>query len=63
LLTRRQREVVALLVLGNSNRKTADILGLSVKTIETYRARVMQKLGLPLFAHLVVYAVHMGFVI
>ena len=46
LLSEREREVWVLLAQGHTNQAIADRLGLSVKTIESYRARLMQKLGL-----------------
>lgn len=46
LLSPREKEVLRMVALGHTNRKIADQLFLSVKTIETYRARVMEKLNL-----------------
>jgi two-component system response regulator NreC len=45
-LSRREREVLLLLVQGHSNQQVADRLRVSVKTVETYRTRLRQKLGL-----------------
>jgi two-component system, NarL family, response regulator NreC len=45
-LSRREREVLELLVRGHSHQEIADRLFVSVKTIETYRARVREKTGL-----------------
>lgn len=45
-LSAREREVLVLLAEGHTNRAIADRLGLSVKTVESYRARLLQKLGL-----------------
>jgi two-component system response regulator NreC len=59
-LSRREREVLTLLAQGNSNQQVADHLFLSVKTVETYRARIGEKLGLHGRADLVRYAVEMG---
>jgi DNA-binding CsgD family transcriptional regulator len=42
--------------MGKSNKELAAILNLSVRTVETYRARVMLKLGFRSFAELVRYA-------
>lgn len=56
-LTKREREVVGLLAEGKSNKEIAACLVLSVKTIETYRSRIMWKLDLHSIAHLVRYAV------
>ncbi len=45
-LSDRETEVLKLLALGHSNKEIAEQLYLSVKTVETYKARVMEKLGL-----------------
>src|SRR5687767_9431295 len=45
-LSRREREVLRLLAQGNSNQQIAEKFRVSVKTIETYRARLSEKLGL-----------------
>ena len=44
-LTAREREVMQLVVDGNTNKSIAAILGISEKTVEIHRARVMQKTG------------------
>jgi FixJ family two-component response regulator len=44
-LTRREREVFALVALGNANKRIAAQLGTTEKTIKVHRGRVMQKLG------------------
>ncbi|MGA2373880.1 MAG: response regulator transcription factor [Candidatus Sulfotelmatobacter sp.] len=56
-LTPREREVVQLLAEGNSSKEAAVLLNLSVKTIETHRTNVMQKLDIHSIAGLVRYAV------
>ncbi|BDG60045.1 response regulator [Caldinitratiruptor microaerophilus] len=55
-LSQREMEVMKLLVLGHTNAEIADQLGVSVKTVETHRARLMEKLGLRTRAELVRYA-------
>ena len=60
LLSQREQEVLLLVALGYTNRQIADQLGLSVKTIETYRGRVMTKLGLKSRSTLVRYALGKG---
>jgi two-component system response regulator NreC len=45
-LSEREVQVLRLIALGYSNRGIAEELALSVKTVETYRARIMEKLGL-----------------
>lgn len=60
LLSQREKEVLQLVALGHTNRQIADRLFLSVKTIETYRARLMEKLDLSGRAALVRYALGRG---
>ena len=45
-LSKRERDVLRLLAQGHSNRQIADSMRVSVKTIETYRVRLSEKLGL-----------------
>lgn len=45
-LSKREREVLGLLAQGHSNQQIADRIGLSVKTVETYRTRLSEKLGI-----------------
>jgi two-component system response regulator NreC len=45
-LSKRERQVLRLLAQGNSNQQIADAIRLSVKTVETYRTRLSEKLGL-----------------
>lgn len=60
LLSKREREVLQLLAQGYTNQQVADCLAVSVKTAETYRARVFQKLGFRDRADLVRYSVEIG---
>lgn len=60
VLSEREREVVKLTAEGHTAQQAADILSLSPKTIETYRHRAMQKLGLANRAELVRYALRAG---
>jgi len=60
LLSQREHEVLELVAQGYTNQQIADRLGLSVKTIETYRARLVEKLGLQSRAELVRYAMDSG---
>ena len=46
VLSERERQVLTLVAQGHTNREVADRLSLSVKTVETYRARLSEKLGL-----------------
>jgi DNA-binding NarL/FixJ family response regulator len=59
-LSGREREVFMLFAQGHTNQQIADRLFLSVKTIETYRARIAEKLGLRTRAELVRYALEVG---
>ena len=59
-LSGREREVIALVALGHSSKDVAFKMGVSVKTIETYRYRAAQKLGLRNRADLVRYALDRG---
>jgi two-component system response regulator NreC len=59
-LSAREREVLDLVAQGYTNQQIADRLGLSVKTVETYRARLVEKLGLRSRAELVRYAMDSG---
>jgi two-component system response regulator NreC len=60
VLSDREREVVKLSAEGHTAQQAADILSLSPKTVETYRHRAMQKLGLTNRAELVRYALRAG---
>lgn len=55
-LSEREQEVLRLVALGHTNQEIADRLALSVKTVETYRARGMEKLALRSRAALVRFA-------
>jgi DNA-binding NarL/FixJ family response regulator len=57
LLTAREREIVQLIAEGNSNKKIALLLDVSIKTVETHRSAAMYKLGIRSVAELVRYAV------
>lgn len=59
-LSDREAEVARLTANGYSNKEVAARLGLSVKTVETYRARAMEKLGLHSRTDLIRYAVQRG---
>ena len=59
-LSDREREVLRLLALGHTNQEIAKKLFISVRTAETHRAHIMQKLGLETRAELVRYALVNG---
>ncbi len=60
LLSPREQQVLRLIALGHTNQQAGDLLCLSVKTIETYKARLMAKLDLEGRAALVRYALQRG---
>jgi two-component system, NarL family, response regulator NreC len=60
LLSSREREVLQLLAEGNSTKEIADVLSISGKTVETHRAKLMEKLGLDSVAELTKYAIREG---
>jgi two-component system, NarL family, response regulator NreC len=59
-LSEREREVLRLLALGHTNQEIAKMLYISVRTAETHRAHIMQKLGLSSRAELVRHALAEG---
>ncbi len=59
-LSEREQEVLHLVAAGHTNKEIAAQLGLSAKTVETYKARLMSKLGLHTRAEIVRYAVRRG---
>jgi DNA-binding NarL/FixJ family response regulator len=59
-LTVREREILPLIVNGKSNAQAAAILGLSPRSVETYRLRLMQKLGIEDLPTLVKFAIRHG---
>jgi two-component system, NarL family, response regulator NreC len=61
-LTLREREVLRLVARGKSSREIADLLGISVKTVEGHRGNIMEKLHIHELAGLVRYAIRMGLV-
>jgi DNA-binding NarL/FixJ family response regulator len=56
-LTNREREIASLLAIGKSNKEVARMLCISVRTVETHRRRILQKLGVNSLAELVLFAV------
>jgi len=59
-LSEREHEVLHLLALGHTNQEIANLLYVSIRTAETHRARIMQKLGLKSRAEIVRYALETG---
>ncbi|QKE62085.1 response regulator transcription factor [Aquipseudomonas campi] len=62
LLTNRQQEVLYWLAKGKSNKEVAFILNLSVKTVDTHRAQIMDRLAIRDLAGLVMYALRRGII-
>lgn len=60
LLSIREKEILQLLVSGSSNRQIADMIHVSVATVETHRSNVLQKLGVHSLPELILYAVRKG---
>jgi len=56
--TPRELEIIRLLAEGKSNKEIAPLLGITVRTVETHRAKIMLKLGLHSLAELIHYALH-----
>jgi len=61
-LTLRERQVLQLIAEGKTNRQVAEVLDLSVKTVDTHRAHMMRKLGIHDQTTLVKYALRRGIV-
>jgi two-component system, NarL family, response regulator NreC len=59
-LSEREREIFQLIAEGHSNKQIADLLSISPTTVETHRARILQKLDLHSTAEIVLYAVRRG---
>lgn len=61
-LTTREREVLKLIAEGRSNKEIADLLFISIRTVEHHRANIMKKLNIRQTASLVRYAIHKGYI-
>jgi two-component system, NarL family, response regulator NreC len=60
LLTPREREILQLVAEGKSNKDIANMLNLSVYTVETHRGNIMEKLNIHTVPELILYAVRKG---
>jgi two-component system response regulator NreC len=60
LLTTRERELLQLFAEGKNNKDVANLLNLSLYTVETHRSNIFQKLNLHSTAELILYAVRKG---
>jgi two-component system response regulator NreC len=61
-LSEREREIFQLIAEAHSNKAIADLLSISVATVETHRAHILQKLDVHNTAELVLYAVRKGII-
>jgi two-component system response regulator NreC len=62
LLSTREKEILQILASGKTNREIADLLYISVATVETHRTNIFQKLHLHNLAELILYAVRKGLI-
>ena len=63
LLTNREREILQLLAEGRTNKEVANMLNLSLYTVETHRTHILQKLNLHSVPELILYAVRKGIIV
>lgn len=61
-ITPRESEIVRLLAQGKTNKEIAALLGITVRTVETHRSKIMLKLGLHSVVELIHYAVRNGII-
>lgn len=62
LLTNREREILQMLAEGRTNKEVANMLNLSLYTVETHRTHILQKLNLHSVPELILYAVRKGII-
>ena len=62
LLSIREKEILHVLASGKTNREIADLLYISISTVETHRNNIFQKLNLHNLAELILYAVRKGLI-
>jgi DNA-binding NarL/FixJ family response regulator len=62
LLTDREREILQLIAEGRTNKEVANILNISLTTVETHRTHILQKLDLHSVPELILYAVRKGII-
>jgi DNA-binding NarL/FixJ family response regulator len=61
-LTEREREIVQLVAEGRTNREIANLLTVSIKTVQAHRSNIMEKLGAHDRTDLVKYAIRVGMI-
>jgi DNA-binding NarL/FixJ family response regulator len=62
LLSDREREVLQIIAEGRSNKEVANLLNISLSTVETHRAHILQKLDIHSIPELILYAVRKGII-
>ena len=62
LLSSRERQVLNLVVMGQSNKEISEVLGISVKTVDRHRTNLMQKLDVHSVAQLIALALRQGLI-
>lgn len=62
LLSDREREVLQMIAEGRSNKEVANLLNISLTTVETHRAHILQKLDIHSVPELILYAVRKGII-
>ena len=62
LLSAREREVLQIIAEGRSNKEVANLLNISLTTVETHRAHILQKLDIHSIPELILYAVRKGII-
>jgi DNA-binding NarL/FixJ family response regulator len=60
LLSIREKEILQLLASGSTNRQVAELIHVSLATVETHRTNIFQKLGIHSLPELILYAVRKG---
>ncbi len=60
-LTQRETEILRLIAEGKSNKEIANLLFISIRTVQNHRASIMSKLGIKKTADLIRYAIHQGY--
>jgi DNA-binding NarL/FixJ family response regulator len=61
-LTEREREILQLIAEGRANREIAELLNISIKTVESHRSHIMEKLNIRNIAELTQYAIRKGLI-
>jgi len=62
LLSDREREILQMIAEGRSNKEVANLLNISLTTVETHRAHILQKLDIHSIPELILYAVRKGII-